>query len=210
MRTIRDALGGLRRELEQALAETQSGSNLLPERVVINLRVTMTDEGGWVAESESLVDPAVRGPGHSVCLEFRVASAGMKLEPSTAPGLVAGIKPSNPLDGEAAQKVVSELSRLFGVPGFDSSARATVFREALEGLPSETILEAVGLLADPRAPQDPTVRQARHRLLGLVRSGPLGSPVQAVELLGGIFRQFPPTNVVRLVLETWKTQDDWL
>lgn len=210
MRTIRDVLGGLRRELEQALAETQPGSTWVPERVVVNLRVAMAEDGGWVAESESLVDPAVRGLGHSVSVEFRIPSKTSTLEQTAFVESVAPVNAANPLDGTAAQKVVNELSKLFGAPGFDSSARATVFREALEGLSSETILEAVGLLADPRAPQDPTVRQARHRLLGLVRSGPLGSAAHAVELLGGIFRHYPPSNVIRLVLETWKTQDDWL
>ncbi len=206
MKTIRESLDGLRRELEAALAD-QPGVRLSADRVRVTLQLALSKQGVWSALSGPVRASEV---GHQIEVEFRVANRPS--EERTRTVLEEAPLTASPLEltGEAAQQVVEQLSKFFGAPGFDSSARATVFREALDGVSLETILEAVRTLPDPKAPKEPSVRQVRHRLSGLVRSGPVGSPSKAVPLLNGIFRGYDLGQVLRLVLATWKTQDEWM
>jgi hypothetical protein len=103
------------------------------------------------------------------------------------------------------------LTQIFGAPGFDSSARATVFREALDGKSHDEVLAVLASLRpEATASLDDATRQASHVLRGIIQSGPLKNVGQGAHLLIGLMTQHPLPEVLRIAETTWKTHDDWL
>ena len=105
---------------------------------------------------------------------------------------------------------MKSLSALFGPPGFDSSARATVFREVFREL---TAPQIEALLASFSAgtiqEEDATLLNARHRLNGVLRSGPLRSVERGGAIIAEMFRCQAPERILVLIAERWKTQGEW-
>lgn len=101
------------------------------------------------------------------------------------------------------------LSEVFGAPGFDSSARATVFRELLEDLSPQHQQEVLVSLKKPESPhEDAAVTYARNRILRLASSGP-AKDGRGPELLSQLaLRESVQTLVLQAAVH-WRTQSEW-
>ena len=122
MQQLNEAIAAVLREVQRGSAAAQEASRLalLPERVRLTLNFSLDAGRPPCAQAE--------GP-HSVTLEFIVGTAGDWKSMPLPDGDISSV-PSVTEEN----KLVPALARVFGEPGFDSSARATVFRETLEGM----------------------------------------------------------------------------
>ncbi len=213
MQPLKDALAQLRSDLADALATDAALPapwRLEADRAALELKVVL-EAGAWrvMEASDAVAHPEL---AHRVTVEFTLGrSAGSN------GGLVAAVHdPSvevpfpTPLPETGDASLVRQLSEVFGAPGFDSSARATVFREALEGLSLSDIQAAIasaGLASADEASGD--VRRATHLIGRLIQRGPAGTD-RSREILADLFRQIDSAEVVAVVERFWKTQDDWI
>jgi hypothetical protein len=100
---------------------------------------------------------------------------------------------------------------VFGAPGFDSSARATVFREALAELSNDQALAVVDSLNGSLVSgTDEVVKRAWFLIGALLRSGPLKSTDRGGAFLAKIFSQHSVQSVIQLIEDRWKSQAEWL
>lgn len=70
--------------------------------------------------------------------------------------------------------VAGELDQVFGPPGFDSAARATVFRETADALDVAGLKQVLALLESGKVSEDGTLDRARHAMERLLERGPVG------------------------------------
>lgn len=200
MQQLNEAIATVLREVERGFAARRAAGGLpmTPERIRLTLNFSL-DAAGQIARTEP-------DAPHSVTVEFKVGEWG-QLQPVTAPA--ASVAPAaRPLD---AGGIVPVLTQVFGAPGFDSSARATVFREALEGKSHDEVLAVLATLRpEATAPLDDATRQASHVLRGIIQSGPTKNVGQGAKLLVELITQHPLAEVLRVAETTWKTHDDWL
>jgi hypothetical protein len=214
---------------------------LEPDRVVVSLQVQVgpgdsnasSESAGVPNENEAgliFIAPATGtaegaglstgglGPsvGHTLTIEFKIGSALSQAVPGT--GRVPAQLPkevsnstARAIPDRSPTAVEEELAEVFGQPGFDSSARAMVFRELLEALSEEDMgaLRRV-LEGEPVTIFNENVRSARHTLLGLIRTGPLKNSERGVGLLSRLFATHSRQSLIAVIAERWKTQHDWL
>ncbi|MFM8468543.1 MAG: hypothetical protein ACKODH_01000 [Limisphaerales bacterium] len=197
MQQLNEAIATVLREVERGFAARRAagGLPLTPERIRLTLNFSL-DPTGQIARTEP-------DAPHSVTVEFKVGEWG-QLQPVAAPA--AALPKQSPVVG-----IVPVLTQVFGAPGFDSSARATVFREALAGKSHDEVLAVLATLRpDATAPLDDATRQASHVLRGIIQSGPLKNVGQGAKLLVELMTEHPLAEVLRVAETTWKTHDDWL
>lgn len=188
MKPLNEAIAAVLREVSQGCAADRS--TLKPERVRVTLNFALT------AGQPPYADAA--GP-HSVTAEFVLGAAGQ--EPIFLPA-----EPKKNL-----HECTSLLAQIFGAPGFDSSARATVFRETLAGLTPKEIEAVMATLTTPlNGIMDERQRQVVHILRGVIHSGPTKQMERGAELLRRVFANHPLAEVMQNVEADWKTQDAWL
>ena len=226
MQSLRKVLATFRKEVLAALEDRTEGSTktrLEADRIVLSLAVSIRPQSGDAASPEFTFDVPERGlpdegqgeTGHRLTIEFK-AHDPRRLESSPGQGVTPGVSEVRETEPVALQeteatRAVESLATIFGRPGFDSSARATVFRETLTGLDDSQIRVVVRALREGRAPEaDPAGKRAWDVLSRLLRSGPSKSVTKGGGILDRIFGQFPVAWLIRLLEETWKTQDDWL
>jgi hypothetical protein len=218
MQTLAQIIAALQVELNSALPQKLSlpgGIQMQPDRVVVGLQFeTREAQDGRV---EFLWAPQqLTGNGtpekamHSLSLEFRaVADAGggaMNWQQSNNPA----ITPARKRNSTGEEQIKEALSLIFGPPGFDSSARATVFREAFDELSAEQSELVIESLSGAAPENDPAVKRARGLLLKLLKSAPLEDLEQVKVVLTNVLVQNPLDSVLSLVAREWKTQEDWL
>lgn len=213
MLSVEQTVRALRREILAALAEDvplPGGVSLVADRVSIVLglqfQATAGDGGGLVVAADASACV------HHLTLEF-------KLQPTALPGQLAegdaaaitSAPGAAPITAQAATESaqVAALSEVFGAPGFDSSARATVFRETLEDLDEAECLAVLTSLGTP-APEgeEPALSRARQLVQRLAGSGPAG-PKRGPELLRQLAGRVPAGVLLRLAAERWRTQSEW-
>ena len=121
-------------------------------------------------------------------------------------------EPARPVPAPpATEPVFQALCGLFGAPGFDSSARACVFREALEGLSDAEVAVVIARLAGTHEGEVSASIERAHQLLSrVVRSGPAQSFRRGGEILTALLALAPVAAVLRLVEERWETQREWM
>lgn len=198
---LRHAITAALREVESGIAhQRQQGKlPLVPERVHLSLNFTL-DEAG----TQALVSAG--GP-HSVTIEFK---AGERLA-GTAALAASTDEAAQARPAGAQDEIVSALSQVFGAPGFDSSARATVFREALEGLSREQALAALAAAAaSSSASHSEPMRTVAHRLRGVIQSGPSKTLERGGGILRDVLTRHSFEEVLRVAETEWKTQEKWL
>lgn len=225
MKPLKDVIAALRRELDEAFQGNVSGVvPPRPQRVVLALEVCVLDRqnpDGTVGLSFGVLDtlptPAPgkvgvnTGRGHTLTFEFdcdwhqapadRLDSGGV----SAAPPL----RNAN-LEGSEAESIKHDLQEVFGPPGFDSSARATVFLEALAELSEDQIHSVLtSLRGEAAAELDEVSRKARHLISNVIRSGPLRSVEDAGLFLAQIFVRHPVEPLRQLIATTWRSQYEW-
>jgi hypothetical protein len=223
MQPLHKILSALRREILDALENNRDlpdGSRLQAEKVVVSLGFSVNQHSpdGAVEVScqetdLSIPDAEARAakPVHQVTIQFRIAPAPAATELSPSFRETAFASPQ-PADLERAQdtKVAESLSSIFGAPSFDSSARATVFREALAGLSDDQARAIINSLRGLPTPGiSPAAARARHLIGRLLERGHAGAP-RGRDILSEILHQHSVQSVIRIVRERWKTQEDWL
>lgn len=197
MQLLNKAIATVLREVERGFVSRRNagGTTLAVERIRLTLNFTLEDDG-QVAHAE----PEGR---HSVTVEFKVGESGALLPEMIAAAPV--VKAS--VEGD----VIATLSQIFGAPGFDSSARATVFRETFAERSHEQVRAAVGALVTP-VPEgtDDVTRFAAQMLRGIIQSGPTKTVARGAEMLVAVLSRHRIEEVLRVVEMIWKTQDDWM
>lgn len=213
MLTVEQAVRALRQEILTALAEDATlprGATFSAERVTLSLAVRIDPSrvaGGGPGALQVAEDP---GPSdHRVTVEFRLGEIPLPV-PATTVSSAPAPSADQPITAAPDGSIASTgLAQIFGAPGFDSSARATVFREALEELDAAQQRQAlVGLGDPPSAGEDPAVIRARHLIRRLAASGPAGS-THGPRLLRELATRCPVEELVALAASRWRTQSEW-
>ena len=196
--TLGEVIATVRREIAAALdAKTAlpAGVRLEADRVVLSLRVALTDGSLEVAEAGQN-----SAETHTITIEFGIRD-GERVEQKGA-----AVKPQ--IEAATAEGMVNALMEVFGVPSFDSSARATVFRETVGGIGEEQarlLIASVGSSSEEVAAELKTRWRMITRLL---EKGPAGVE-RSGHVLQRIFSQHPLAPVLKIIEETWKTPEAW-
>jgi len=192
MQPLNEAIAAVLKEVNRGCAA--AGVPAQPERVRLTLNFAL--EAGQTPRAQA------DGP-HSVTVEFALNDA-----PAGNPAPAAAV----PIAATAESGgMAPALSQVFGVPGFDSSARATVFRETLAGMTPAEVEAVMAALTTPLAGiADERRRHAVHILRGVIHSGPTKQVERGAEALRRMFASHPLAEVMRVVEAEWKTQDAWL
>lgn len=194
MQPLSDAIAAALREVDRALAtrRAEGALPLAPQRLQLTFNFALDGDAAHVSTT---------GP-HSLTLELGVGAASpIPTTPPVLPAAVAG-EPPAPAGGLAA---------VFGAPGFDSSARATVFRETLEGMSDAEARAVMAALTTPLAEiRDERRRQAVHILRGVILSGPAKQLERGAAVLREVLAAQPLAEVLREAAATWRSQEDWL
>lgn len=204
MPTVEQTVRELRREIINAIGDQTplpDGASWVADRVTLSLAVHLQPAGD-PGRFTVAVDPTAES--HRITVEFRITSSD-HVTPRIHPQ-----QPASPMDERIAVKPVHvALAEVFGAPGFDSSARATVFREALEELSTLQRHQVLTSLEGPATPdEDAVVTRARHRILRLVGSGPAGRE-QGSALLRQLALRESTQALIQQAAEHWRTPSDW-
>jgi hypothetical protein len=213
-------------------ASLPAGVRLEAERIVLTLDLSIVENGDAITISapppRTTLDGATPQTGSTLRIEFKPSydsgksSGGLQIErqrynsESKASGAAAhGTithtgQASGTLPSPDQERILQTLSMIFGPPGFDSSARATVFREVLGDLSPAQTMAAMQNLINPGTDLEPAIRRARTTIVKIIRHGPLKSVEKGAELLAGIYSEFPGTTILKGIANEWKTQEDWL
>jgi len=223
MISLTQVIAALRREIDAALEEnaaTGGPIRLEAERVVLSLEISISEQrasDGGVKAAFNVLDAAAtaeEGQTHRLTFEFKSvprSPAQSAIKPASGLRQLETAPKKLPLlyavDAEEAIKL---LSSVFGPPGFDSSARATVFREVFAELSEPQAATFIASLSSGSVLDDVMLTTARHRINGVFRSGPLRSIERGSKIFADLFSLYSIEPVVRLVEETWKTQQAWM
>lgn len=205
MLSVEQAVRALRREILAGLAgdaPLPGGVCLVAGKVSVSLGMQFHSEAG--GEGGRLViatNPSVCA--HHITIDFNLQPAATTSHQTEENSLLSTLPPI------VEPPHFAELAEVFGPPGFDSSARATVFRESLEDLDGGEQLAVLTTLGTP-APEgeEPALSRARQLIQRLAGSGPAG-PKRGPELLRQLAAHAPATELIRLAAECWRTQSDW-
>lgn len=218
MESLQTVIASLRREILAALAEPcdlPACARLEAERVSATLRFVVQSEmspGGAVGVQFGVVPQSTaEAMAHTVTIDFKVA-AGAPADPASAVPAPVTLALQDPekLNETAARELEDALASVLGVPGFDSSARATVFREALEELSEEQARALSEVFRGAQSPESsPATTHAGHLLNRLLATAPAG-PERGRALLATLLQQHSVRLLEPFVMKRWKTQMDWL
>jgi hypothetical protein len=211
---LREVLMTLRREL----AAAEVGGH----RATVTLAIEVIESGpGGALRFGVVTGTAGATPSrHSITIELEpsVADAGLQNHPSSsAPLAVKGRGESATAGADTAKDkgLVESLTGMFGAPGFDNAARASVFADILESLTPEQVTALVSSFEldateVPREkPTDPAVAAARIRIARLLRLGPERYK-GGLETMLAVLKRTPAPSLIQTVRATWKTQDAWI
>ncbi len=213
MQTLSEVVRALRTEVAAALADggaLPDGCRVEADRVVATIGfaiVSGPDETSsrrpprFVVAGESVA-------AHTLRVEFAVRDCGGGAS-SISNGRAVEEPAPVAMAAVDAGRAVEILSSVFGAPGFDSSARASVFRETLVALEPGDARRLIESLAEGAPTGDRGFDHARHLVRRVIASGPASVDV-GVAALRGLFRDHDASGILSLVGERWRTQHDWL
>lgn len=116
----------------------------------------------------------------------------------------AGISAHREAWNETVQaEVLGALDAVFGPPGFDSGARATVFREVAADVGEQGLTQVLELLQRGQPSEDADLERARHGLARLLDRGPSGSQ-HGARILGRLLGRHGLDRVLDRVGERWR------
>lgn len=218
MQTLTQIIAALQAELSSALPHNLSlpgGIQMQPDRVVVALQFeTREAQDGQVAFLWTTPQGKANGTAdksmHTLSLEFRALSGANGMGMSWPQAQDPAATPLRRQSSTKEDKIKEALSLILGAPGFDSSARATVFREAFDDLSAEQAESVIESISGAAPENDPAAKRARGLLLKLLKSAPLEDLEQAKVILADVLVQNPLDSVLSLVFREWKTQQDWL
>lgn len=231
MQSLNRILAALRQEIDAGMTTgVASPSPWSAGKVVVELEVVGREEAGRICFAVAAVagGGAAAGAGAHADTEAGRSQFKLRLRLDLQRADAADATPTASADGNrdhapegarpapapaVTETVFQALCGLFGAPGFDSSARACVFREALDGLSDADVAAVITRLAGPREGEGkvaPELERARELLSRVVRSGPAQSFRRGGEILTTLFALAPVAAVLRLVEERWETQREWM
>lgn len=200
-----------------------SGVELQADRVVVTLSLHLVQNPASPDSPLIQVSPISTHPQpqssahpistpHSLTIELRPphhASTPIWVQPQTNGCVNPSTNPKS--QAKSPDEWVSVLAQIFGPPGFDSSARASVFCEVLEPFDHSQILLLIRSLLDPNPEHlTPPQKQVRHQILGIIRSGPTESITNGAQLLAELFENTERDAILQLIQKRWKSQAAWL
>lgn len=228
MTTLKQLIRDLQQQLTQVCAQAaesrETEPRLIPTRVSLSLRIRVSPVGLEVvptpadkADGQPAQAPESIRSDDRMTIEFQV-------ETPVQGGIPRAMEPRGimdpPIDHTALPQAPARtedqrlplLEQVLGSPGFDSAARASVFREALEGLAESQRITIWEVLKDttPGNPVDPELKHARHLLRGVLRSGPAGLTSSVLDRLRQEVRSNGSHSLLELLRRHWKSQEDWL
>lgn len=198
---LQAALLALRRELEGTaqVGQSSDGRPWKLDRIRVRMAVScVACPGGkweWV--------PSLGDSPHTVDLEWSPEFAELRAsvpspfkEPSTA------IPPAS-WTPETAERVGVIMDGAFGPPGFDSAARATVFREAALELGPDSLQVVLTALMEGRRLEELGLERARHAIQRLLERGPAGVKSGA-GILRDVFGNHPFDALLTRMEDRWR------
>lgn len=223
MTTLKNVITALQREIDDAL-NGNPGANLrtrlVAEKIILNLEVAINETNAADGSADlkfavsSVDSDASSARTHTLTIEFKPFIQGLgQAVPiiSPAESVVTTANVPVRLEGSESGQIIAALSSVFGAPGFDSSARATVFREVFSELdPAQASKLIASFSGASSTEEDRVQRSAIQRINGILRSGPQRSPEEGRKILAHVFTRRPPQPILKLIEEKWKTQEDWL
>ncbi|HUR46640.1 MAG TPA: hypothetical protein VMZ27_12245 [Candidatus Saccharimonadales bacterium] len=143
-------------------------------------------------------------------LELDLPSSSPSSNPTLRrPG--ASSQATQELESAQEAELIQGFSSLFGPPGFDSSARATVFREAFGELsPEQSRMLIESFSGTPLPEGEKLAKRSRALLIKICKSGPTKSEEEGGHLLADIFARYPLPMILTLIAREWKTQQSWM
>ncbi len=216
MESLETIVNALQKEVTNALSKTEPSPGHLKweaDRVVVTLALSMKNDPHGMKFEFARSDASI--PSNSLSIEFNLQKGSAHMAARSLPPLPAKKPrptqaPTQNLPRAAADEVTNALCLVFDRPGFDSAARATVFCEACQDLLPEHRAALLQELADDQPASDaPEILRARALIQRVCQSGPTES-VKGRKILAHVFQTWDPDAVLRLIVDTWKTQNDWL
>jgi len=198
MTELQKALASFQRELDAMSAASPGGATWQVDRVHFRLGLE------WVpgAEGQGAWRPSMGASPHGLDLDW-VRGKGIVSEAESA-------RPASPstmsMNGEGTP-LMERLEAAFGPPGFDSAARATVFREVALEIGLEALAELLEALVGKRTLPDAEVERARQSVMRLLERGPAGV-IPGAAILLEVFRQFPGGLILESIGSRWRYGTD--
>lgn len=211
MQSLKEVMAALREEIASAVAGNKPLSEnvrLEADRVVVTLGFQVEKEAGQAVAFKFGTD----SDANSLCIEFRCQTGDLPSIPTKAENAAAppAARATRELSDTEIESVVRQLSQVFGAPGFDSSARATVFLEAFENLSVSEVGALVELFSSTGStPPSDQVKRSQGLIRRICDAGPSGRE-GAKKILARVFAEFEAAAVLDLVSSTWKHQQHWL
>jgi|GEM_PF-6781373 len=197
---LQAALLALRRELEgtSRVGPSSDGRPWKLDRIRVRMAVSCVacpgGEWEWV--------PSLGDSPHTVDLEWSPESA--ELRPAVPPSVEESsisIPPAS-WTPETKERVGVFLDGVFGPPGFDSAARATVFRESAMALGPDSLQVVLAALVEGRCLEESCLDRARHAIQRLLERGPAGVKSGA-GILRDVFGQHSFDLLLTLMDDRW-------
>lgn len=210
MNSVETAIRELRRAALTALAEGTSlppGVTCVAERLTLCLAVRFHPSDDGESGCYDVTGSEAGGAQHRLTLEFRLGPPTAAEAAAQSIDATLTRAPGGKLPPDVS--AVDVLSDILGAPGFDSSARATVFRETLEELGEVQRRLVLASLGSPASDsEDPQMTQARHRIHRLSGTGPAGRDRGPV-LMRELAERHSPESLIHLATTLWRTPSDW-
>ena len=198
---LQAALLALRQELEgiSRIEPSTGGPRWKMDRIRVRIAVACVacPGGGW----QWL--PSRGDSPHTVDVEWGPEAPGSPPAPAAPASEARASVGSVAWTAEVAEQLGIVLDGVFGPPGFDSAARATVFRESALEVGPESLRGVLTALVEACRLEDPVHERARHAMQRLLERGPAGVKPGAV-VLRDVFEKYPFTSVLALVDDRWR------
>ena len=218
MASLAKILSALQREISvasQKRATWGNGEELRATKVVLSLEFEIKEAAnGEISFSFSRPKTTSNGVTSAPCQKLVLElepSSGQPLAKSALRKTQKSAQPEQEFESHQAIELTGDLSALFGPPGFDSSARAMVFREAFSELSEEqTRMVIESFSGSPLPETETTAKRARSLVAKIFKSGPAKSEAKGAELLTEIYARYPMQIILRIIEQEWKTQQNWM
>ncbi len=209
---LKDVLDAFQRQLDAAAAHPAALGKLRPTHATLDLQVAVEQLSHTAPVSITVLGrtggaDAQTAGGHRLKIEFTIEGAAQ-------PAAEIAAERISPTTTEATGLLPS-LTAMFGAPGFDNAARASVFCEVVGELAPPQVAALIEAFREDEAevpvnsPADPAVARARTRVGRLLKLGPSGFAGGVAAMLR-VFQQDAPAPVLAAIRAHWKTQGDWI
>ncbi|MEI6712412.1 MAG: hypothetical protein WCO60_01580 [Verrucomicrobiota bacterium] len=216
MQTIEQTIRELKRAIFAGLRDEARDSQLTSytaKRITLSLALTIEPTTATGEDVRFTVSANPTAADHRINLEFEIpgeeVTHSATIQKEQIQPEQSSVRLEEPETAPESPTVFAALSEIFGAPGFDSSARATVFREVLEELPPLERQEVLLSLENPATPdEEAAITDARHRILRLAESGP-AKKGHGPALLRRLAKCEPVQSLMLQAAVHWRTPSDW-